>query len=179
MKPESDRQTAERLSRELGFSVTRGCLRYWRKRSFDLNDPEKLRHQLRNLQKSRPGGAKRTTAPADSIPAPVATSIAELETALISAPDFERARTIATQLAGLKNAHRLRGEMFLYVSRESVRRDAQLVGRIFRAVVLKMARELPGIVIGAQYAEAVQQCQDYTHQILLEVSSAETYAAGT
>jgi hypothetical protein len=178
MKQESDRQIAERLSGELGFPVTRACVRYWRKRSFDLSNPEKLRHQIRNLQKSRPG-AKQSSDPADSIPAPVARTVAELESQLIAAPDFETSRTISTKLAGLKNAHRLRAEMSLFVSRESVERERVLVDEVFRAVVLKMARELPGIVIDVQYAEAVQRCQDYTHQILLEVSSAETYAGAT
>jgi hypothetical protein len=175
MKPESDRQTAERLSRELGFTVTRGCLRYWRKRSFDLNDPEKLRGQIRNLQKSRPG-AKRITAPSDMSPiVPPPRTISELETALIEAPDFERARTIATQLAGLKNAHRLRAEMACYVSKKSVERDAQLVGKIFRAVLEKMAAELPQQIIDKDYAEAVKRCEDYAYGILLTVSSPETY----
>ena len=174
MKPESDRQIAERLSEQLDFPVTRACVRYWRKRSFDLSNPEKLRHQLRNLQRVRPG-MKRTTPPSDSIPAPVPRTISELETALISAPDFETARTISTKLAGLKNAFRLRGEMSLYVSRESVRRDAQLVEKVFRAVLQKMAAELPQQIIGKDYPSAVKRCDDYAYGILLTVSSPETY----
>jgi hypothetical protein len=176
MKSESDRQIAERLSRELGFTVTRGCLRYWRKRSFDLNDPEKLRGQLRNLQRARPG-MKRITAPADSIPAPPPRTISELETALIEAPDFERARTVATQLQGLKNAFRLRGEMSQFVTRESVERDRVLVDEVFRAVLQKMAAELPQQIIGADYAEAVKRCENYAYDILMRVSTAETYEA--
>jgi hypothetical protein len=176
MKQESDRQIAERLSGELGFTVTRGCLRYWRQRGFDLSDSERLQKQLRNLQRVRPG-AKRITAPADSIPAPVARTIAELESQLISAPDFETARTISTKLAGLKNAHRLRAQMAEYVTRESVERDAQLVEKVFRRILETMARTLPGLVIGLEYADASKRCQDYCYDLLVAVSTESTYAA--
>jgi hypothetical protein len=175
MKSESDRQISERLSEQLGFPVTRACVRYWRKRSFDLNDPEKLRGEIRNLQRVRPG-SKRITAPADTPTVPPPRTISELEMALISAPDFETARTISTKLAGLKNAFRLRFEMAEYCTRASVERDRAVVEKVFATVVLKMARELPQMVIDKDYAVAAKKCQDYTHQILLEVSSAETYA---
>jgi hypothetical protein len=151
-------------------------IRYWRKRSFDLNDPEKLRGQLRNLQRVRPG-AKQSSDPAGTPFVPPPRTISELETALIEAPDFERARTIATQLQGLKNAFRLRGEMSLYVSRESVERDAQLVGKIIRAVLQKMAAELPQQIIDKDYPVAVQRCQDYCYDLLVAVSTESTYAA--
>jgi hypothetical protein len=78
-------------------------------------------------------------------------------------------------LAGLKNAYRLREEMSQFVTRQSVERDALLVGKVFASVVLKMARELPGIVIDVQYPEAVKRCENYAHDILVRVSTPETY----
>jgi hypothetical protein len=153
-------------------------LRYWRKRKFNLSDVTVLRHNLRNLQKSRPGFTA-TSRAADKVPGIAAeaapTTIMELELALIAAPDFETARTISTKLAGLKNAFRLRGEMACYVSKKSVECDAQLVGKIFRAVLEKMAAELPQQIIGADYPSAVKKCDEYAYGILLTVSSPETY----
>jgi hypothetical protein len=186
MKPESDRQICERLSGELGFQVTRGMLRYWRKRSFNLSDVTVLRHNLRNLQKSRPG-FKATTAPSDkahntaAMPVRIYTEdeisdeIHKLENALINAPDYEVARTISVKLAGLRAAARLRSEMELFVSRESVERDRAVVEKVFRAVVLKMAAELPGMVIDVNYPEAVKRCENYAYAILVRVSTPETY----
>jgi len=176
---ESDRQTAERLTDQLGFAVTRGMLRYWRKRSFNLSDVTVLRHNLRNLQKSRPGFTATSRTTASKVPGiaaeAVPTTIAELESQLIAAPDFETARTISTKLSGLKNAHRLRSEMAQFVTRQSVERERLLVDRVFSATVLKMPTELPQMIIGENYAEAVKRCDDYAYGILLTVSSPETY----
>jgi len=43
----------------------------------------------------------------------------------------------------------------------------------------KMAAELPQQIIGADYPSAVKRCDYYAYAILLEVSSAETYAGAT
>jgi hypothetical protein len=190
MTQETDKQIMHRLSAELGWEVTRSMVRHWRKKKLDLADPVKLTHQLRMLQKSRPGftSTSRSTDKVPTTPAAdmrifspdeISDEIHKLENALINALDYEAARIISTKLSGLRAAAKLRAEMDLFVTRASVQKDMVLVEKTFRAVLEKMATELPQQIIGADYPSAAKRCQDYAHQILLEVSSAETYAGAT
>jgi len=182
-KPDSQAAIAVRLSEALGMKINRDHVKDWISRGWDLDDIEGLRHKLRQRRQQPKKetsndddenfAADITDISAEEIPA----EISKLESALIAAPDFETARTISTKLAGLKNAFRLHCEMGQYITKESVERDALRVGHVFKQMILKIPAELPQMIIGLEYAEAVKRCEDYAYAILKEVSSESTYDA--
>jgi len=49
------------------------------------------------------------------------------------------------------------------------------LGHVFKQMILKIPAELPQMIIGLEYAEAVKRCEDYAYAILKEVSSESTY----
>ena len=64
--PESIRQLAVKLTEQLGIPVTVGQVRYWRKKGYDLNDPDRLTRSLLN-QKRPPKGLKRRDKPEERV----------------------------------------------------------------------------------------------------------------
>lgn len=59
-----------------------------------------------------------------------------------------------------------------YVTRESQIRDGMATGEAIKALVLKIPSDLPQMIIGLDYPDAVARCEDYAYQILTSLAEA-------
>jgi hypothetical protein len=182
---ESERTAAARLTLALGVEVKRGQIRWWRRKGYDLRDIEKLKHSLRMQERNplRPArGATTAAVPqprADLPPLDPTCSLGEaidrIQELLLAAPDYETARTYKVQLEGLKAAFAIHREQSFYVTRASQEAAGIRAGQVIKQLILKIPAELPQMLLGLDYPEALQRCEDYAHAILNAMSSAETY----
>ena len=174
---ETQSAAATRLSAALSRDVTRKCVRVWMANGWDLNDPEAIEAKLR-MQERAP---KRTNTepPADLPPLDPTVSLAEsidrIKELLLTATDYETARTYKVQLEGLKHAFAIHREQGHYVTRASQEAAGLRAGQVIKQLVLKIPAELPQALLGLDYADALAKCEDYAHAMLTEISSAETY----
>ena len=188
MKPDPNKETiaqaAERLTIELGRNVTSDCVREWRKKGFDLSDTDSLMAKLRN-QKRMPKKIKPQIDDSESdddesnqdpqdfpdiLADQIPDEIKKLESKLIGARDYEEARTVSTQLTGLKNAFRLHVEMGQYVTRESQEREGLHAGQVIKQMIMRIPSELPQALVGLEYPDAVKKCDEFAYSMLLEMS---------
>ena len=188
MKPDPNKETiaqaAERLTIELGLNVTSDCVREWRKKGFDLSDTDSLMAKLRN-QKRMPKKIKIQIDDSESdddesnqdpqdfpdiLADQIPDEIKKLESKLIGARDYVEARTVSTQLTGLKNAFRLHVEMGQYVTRESQEREGLHAGQVIKQMIMRIPSELPQALVGLEYPDAVKKCDEFAYSMLLEMS---------
>lgn len=179
MKKESLAKAADRLREELQMGVTIKCVRVWRAKGWDLFDIPQLKRNLAN-QERKPKAIKTDDDDAeepedfpDVRAEEIPKEIAKLESQLIAAPDYETARMISTKLTGLKNAFRLHVEMGQYVTRESQEREGLQAGMVIKQLILKIPAEMPQMLVGLEYPEAVKKCEDYAHGMLMEIGGEE------
>lgn len=171
----------------MGFVVTREMIRSWKRKGRDLMDVPKLKRDLRN-QERQPKGAKATAAEEsdseDVVTIPpdeptdlmsIDAELRSLQKKLIAAQDYDSARTIRTQIAGVKDVIKTLREQGYYVTQESQMRRGILIGQTIKSLVLKIPAELPQMVIGLEYADAVLKCEDYAYSILTELAAAESH----
>lgn len=71
--------------------------------------------------------------------------------------------------------HALLVEEGRYVTKESQEREGLAAGQIIKSLILKIPADLPQILVGLEYPEAVKKCEDYAYQILTEISDSKTY----
>jgi hypothetical protein len=102
-------------------------------------------------------------------------AIDRIQELLLAAPDYETARTYKVQLEGLKAAFAIHREQSFYVTRASQEAAGIRAGQVIKQLILKIPAELPQMLLGLDYPEALQRCEDYAHAILNAMSSAETY----
>jgi transcriptional regulator with XRE-family HTH domain len=65
--------------------------------------------------------------------------------------------------------HALQVERGNYVTIESQIRDGSLIGQTVKSLFLKIPAELPQIILGLDYPDAVTSCEDYVYQILADL----------
>jgi hypothetical protein len=183
----SERSIAARLTAELGIVVTRKCIQEWTKKGYPLDDTAALKRKLRNQERQRKPEAP-AAEPDESLDdeqdeaAPTASldidaELKTLQSKLILAGDYEEARTIRTQIAGVKDVLKALREQSYYVTQESQIRRGLAVGQAIKSLVLKIPAELPQMIIGLEYADAVAKCEDYAYSILTELAAAENHGA--
>jgi hypothetical protein len=174
---ETQAQAAIRLSAALNRDVTRKCVRVWTANGWDLNDPPGIEAKLK-MQERAPkrlaGGEPRDLSPIDPT-ASLADSIDRIKELLLAATDYETARTYKVQLEGLKHAFAIHKEQGHYVTRASQEQAGLRAGQAIKQLILKIPAELPQALLGLDYSDALQKCEDYAHAMLTEISSAETY----
>jgi len=177
---ETQAQAAVRLSAALNRAVTRKCVRVWAANGWDLNDPVGIEAKLK-MQERAPKKLKgEDLPPADLLPLDPTSSLAEsidrIKELLLTARDYETARTYKVQLEGLKHAFAIHKEQGHYVTRASQEEAGLRAGQVIKQLILKIPAELPQMLLGLDYPDALQKCEDYAHGILAEISSAETHA---
>jgi len=97
LKPGSIASEAARLSIELGIIVTPDQIRWWRKKSYPLDDVPALRHRLRNQERVSRGSVPKEPESCGNIPVEMA---AEREVKLMVAlADF-----VSTEFVGVAGA---------------------------------------------------------------------------
>lgn len=180
--PNSERSIAAMLTKELQREVTQKTVQHLKKKGVDISDPAAVEKAFRNQERSPQKISTTTQDPddddsnqdpqdfpdilADQIP----DEIKKLEVKLINAADYEEARTVSTQLTGLKNAFRLHVEMGQYVTRESQEREGLHAGQVIKQMIMRIPSELPQALVGLEYPDAVKKCEEFAHSMLLEMS---------
>jgi hypothetical protein len=178
---ESERAAAARLTKELGVTVGRSSIRWWKSKGYDLNDVENLKHALRNQERNPLRVKPTTTTPAArSQPSPdlppidptasLAESIDRIKELLLAAEDYETARTYKAQLEGLKAAFSLFKDQGLYVTKASQEEAGIRAGQHIKRAIQRVASELPQTIVGLDYVGTLTRCEDMVHQILVEIS---------
>lgn len=188
-RPESERDAAARLKEALQLNICRATIRRLKAKGVCLQDPEKVRHALA-MQKRKPkpiGSATKpkpapqpkpadqSAPPADADQArPMSTAelddrLSELQTNLLNAADYEQARKIKMQISGIRDLFKTQVERSFYVERSAMEREGGEMGLLVRALFMKIPAELPQMIIGLDYADAVEKCEDYAFQALTEV----------
>lgn len=163
----------------MGQDVTRGQVRWWKEKGYDLTDVAKLRKSLRNQERA-PSKAKLPVdpnrPPPDEIdPESIPAELKKLEGLLINAPDYEDARMIRAKITGLKDAFNLHVSMGNYITKESQERDGLKAGQVIKQQIAKIHAELPQQVVGLDYPEALRKCEDFAHGLLASISEIENY----
>lgn len=178
------RAIAARLSVELGRFVTEKAVKVWREKGYPLNDPVELEKKLRNQERApKKTGADpvengdETPSLAGDRPATehldIDHELKQLQRKLLKAADYESARTIRMQIAGVRDVLKSLREQGHYVTKESQIREGMATGEAIKALVLKIPSDLPQMVIGLDYADAVERCEDYAYGILTSLSEAQ------
>lgn len=179
-RPRNDqslRSIAARLSVEFGEPVTQKSVRVWKDKGYPLDDTEELKRRLRN-QERVPGIAKDKAVPdesedeSDASPSSldIDGELKRLQSKLLKAQDYESARTIRMQIAGVRDVLKSLREQGYYVTKESQIRDGMTTGEAIKALVLKIPSDLPQQIIGLDYADAVSKCEDYAYGILTSLA---------
>lgn len=186
-RPKSEnslRAVAARLSVELGRVVTEKAVKVWKKNGYPLNDPVELEKKLRNQERApKKTGAgpvedgAETPSLAGDKPATdhldIEHELKQLQRKLLKAQDYEAARTIRMQIAGVRDVLKSLREQGHYVTKESQIRDGMATGETIKALVLKIPSDLPQMIIGLDYADAVERCEDYAYGILTSLAEAQ------
>jgi hypothetical protein len=178
---ESERKAAARLTAELGITVTRAAVRYWRSKGYPTHDAVALRHKLRNQERAPKKTAddddeSESDAPAnppDVTAANLEAEIDRIKDLLLSAPDYESARTYKVQLDGLKQAFAIHKDQGHYVTKASQEEAGLKAGQLVKQLILKIPGELPQMLVGLDYPDALKKCEDYAHAILTELATAD------
>lgn len=166
--------------------VTRKCIQEWRAKGYPLDDTAALKKKLRNQERSRKSTETKPLGEGDDeVPGDLAGDLAggvqieaelkKLQVKLLKAEDYEAARTIRMQIAGVKDVLKALREQGYYVTQESQIRHGLMIGQTIKSLVLKIPAELPQMVIGLEYPEAVVKCEDYAYAILAELATAESH----
>lgn len=179
------RAIAARLSVELDRVVTQKAVKVWRQKGYPLNDPvaleKKLRNQERAPKKNKPAvdpEASETTPPLAGEEPPaehldIEHELKLLQRKLLKARDYEGARTIRMQIAGVRDVLKSLREQGHYVTKESQIREGMATGQTIKALVLKIPAELPQMLVGLDYPDAVAKCEDYSFAILTALAESE------
>jgi hypothetical protein len=169
--PESQRQTADRLSRELGFPVTRDQVRGWVKRGFAIHDPAKLTHQLRMTERPprgllavapQPPATPSADTSAPLTPEQLDQRLTELQAALLGARDYESARTVRTQISGVREMFRIQTDRSLYILRTAAASDAAQAATASVAAWENLEAELPPRLEGMTSPAMAKELREFS-----------------
>lgn len=182
--PNSLRALAARFSLELNRVISSKALRILRDKGCPMEAKE-IERRFLNQERA----PKKTGKPADPVEPESADDLEgdetdssyldiekELKTLqkrLLAANDYENARTIRMQIAGIRDILKSLREQGYYVTKESQIRDGLATGQTIKSFVLKIPAELPQMIIGLDYADTVQVCEDYAYAILTGLAESE------
>jgi hypothetical protein len=153
----------------------------WLGKGWDLSDPVGVERKIRNQERA----PKKTAAedeesesdapanPPDVTAANLEAEIDRIKDLLLSAPDYESARTYKVQLDGLKQAFAIHKDQGHYVTKASQEEAGLKAGQLVKQLILKIPGELPQMLVGLDYPDALKKCEDYAHAILTEISTAD------
>tara|TARA_R110002110_G_C13189034_1_gene694311 strand:+ start:65 stop:637 length:573 start_codon:yes stop_codon:yes gene_type:complete len=178
---ESVRAIAARLSIEMGRAVTQKAVRVWQEKGYPVNDTLALERKLRNQERSpkktvddsEPDDDTSDQEKAEKAHLDIEAELRTLQRKLIEAKDYDDARTIKTQIAGVRDVLKSLREQEYYVTKESQLRRGIFIGQTIKSLVLKIPAELPQATVGLEYAENQARCEDYAYSILTQLTEAE------
>lgn len=177
----SNRAIAARLTVALNRIVTEKCVKVWRANGYPLDDIPELEKRLRNQERApkkiKPPEDPDTPKPPGDDDTPeilnIEAELQKLQSKLILAEDYEAARTIRVQIAGVRDVLKSLREQGHYVTKESQIREGMATGQAIKSLVLKIPAELPQQLVGLDYPAAVEKCEDYAFGILTSLAESE------
>lgn len=180
MKKETQAAAAIRLTKALGFEVTRKMVRVWTAKGYPLNDVDEIRRRLRNQERA-PKATQPTTAaerperegeteakPLD--PLEVERELAKLQARMLAAEDYETARTLRTQIAGIRDVLKELREQGKYILRDVSTSEAMQAGAASRAAWEKIEDELPPMLDGLTAAQMKVKLRDFARSRCIELA---------
>jgi ribosomal protein S25 len=199
-EPNSIRETARRLTGELGFNVTPKMVMAWRGKGFDLNDIPGLIGKLRNQERlprgargklPKPETPKIEAAPpakkkaakkkaADPEPKePEAPAIDEsdvekqlqaLYDSLLVAPDLHDAQKIRAQISGVRDILKELREQGRYILKADAIKDGSVAALAVRGELEKLEDALPPLLEGRTSLQMKSKIRDYSRGVMLELT---------
>lgn len=174
--PDSLASTAVRLTAAMGFHVSVGMVRGWKRKGYPLDDPEKLRARVKNQERQPAALAVAERSKAKPEPPPqldeedIQGQLADLKSRLLAATDYEAARTLQVQITGLKS---ILAELRLqahYMPLAEALEGAALAGAAVNAAWEGIEDELPPILEGLPAMAMKGKLRDYARSKCIELS---------
>lgn len=173
--PDSLASTAVRLTAAMGFDVSVGMVRGWKRKGYPLDDPDKLRARVRN-QERHPAGLAAEQPKAKPEPSPeldaedVEGQLAQLKTALLAATDYELARVLKVKIDGLKSVLaelRVQGQ---YMPLAECLEGAAMAGAAVKAAWESIEDSLPPQLEGLTALQMKEKLRDFARSKCIELS---------
>lgn len=179
------RETASRLSEWFGVTITVGQVRHWKKKVYATDDPPKLLQQLMN-QKRPPKFAvelqqkdsksrreeqpSKPKMPQDGLDqTQVEKELAVLQQKLIDAENYEEARTLRTQIAGIRDVLRELREQGRYILQEDAISAASQFAMACRKSWEVIEDEVPPMLDGLTALQMKSKLRDLAKAKISEI----------
>lgn len=166
--PNSEASEAARLTEELGFPVTRKMVTLWRRKDYPLGNIPELRRALKNQERRPPGlkddPANESLTPLDKktlIAEDVEKELAKLQNNLLACDNYENARTINTQITGVRNVLKEMREQRHYIRITEAIQDAARAAVASKAAWEGIEDELPPRLEGLSAAQMKKELRIY------------------
>lgn len=181
MKPESQRAAAARLSAELGVEIDRESVRRLQAKEVNLHDLDAVRHAFRMMERSP---LSKIEPPPDSselgdiefpgdgrlTPEAIDQRLNALQRELLNAKDYEVARKVRTQIAGIKDLIKVETERGTLMLTSDAQAAGISAGNASRGAWEKIAADLPPMLEGLTAMQMVGKLTDYARARCLELS---------
>ena len=172
-RPESERNAAVRLTEALKINICRATVRRLKAKGIPLHDLAAIRHSLAMQERQPPKIAepKPATNQSDQPSAPMTSAeldqrLASLEHDLLIAPDYETARCLRVKISGYRELVRVNKDRGHLIDRGQVEAEGHEAGLLFRHACMRFPAELLPRVIGLDYPDAHEVCEEWIHQLL-------------
>jgi DNA-binding transcriptional MerR regulator len=173
-KGPSQEALAADLSTKLGFPVSRKMVRTWKTKGYPLDDVAALTAKLRNQERSplpKPADPNVSGDSGDALtPDEIDDKIRTLQQLLLDAKDYEVARTIKTQLSGMREIIKVQQERGVLMPTADAEAAGRLAGQASRQAWEKIEDELPPMLEGLTAAQMKSKLRDYARARCLELS---------
>lgn len=179
-QPNSLRSTAARLTEQMGWNVTQKMVRDWKDKGYPLDDPQALEKRLRNqerLPKGMPSKKLATQTPQNK-PAQseglsesaVEAQLRDMYERLLAVTDYEEARTLRTQMQGIKDILKELREQNRYILKETAQAAGAQAAVSVRGELEKLEDALPPILDGLTALQMKNKLREYARSIMLDLS---------
>ncbi len=171
-RKESQRAAAARLSDELGVAVDRETVRRLQAKGVDLADSAAVKHAFRMMERSPLGKAKPlpdSSAVADvefpgdgaMTPEAIDRRLQALQRELLNALDYEVARKVRMQIAGIKDLIKVEQERGTLMLTSDAQAAGMSAGVASRGAWEKIAGDLPPMLEGLTAMQMTGKLRDY------------------
>lgn len=173
MRPGSQQSEAARLSDELGVPIDRETVRRLKAKGIDLHDLDAVKHAFAMMERS-PLSKKKKDAPDSSgiadvdlptdgalTPDKIDARLNALQRELLHAIDYETARKVRTQIAGIKDLIKVETERGTLMATSDAQSAAMRAGAASRAAWEKLEADLPPMLEGLNALQMASKLRDY------------------
>lgn len=162
------------LSSKLGFPVSRKMVRTWKAKGYPLDDVAALTAKLCNQERSPLPKPTTPAIPGDSgdalTPDEIDEKIRTLQQLLLDAKDYEVARTIKTQLSGMREIIKVQQERGVLMPTADAEDMLRVAGHASRQAAEKMEDDLPPMLEGLSASQMKTKIRHYVIAMNRELS---------